>query len=471
MIKKDIKKGAKKPASKVKEPKIKNNRVEAPKVETSEENIPTEQVETQIQEVENAVQDTARKGLDPNHTTDLLKLSAKYFHDTPDAAKRYGLSQKTVDTMDRCTAVGVIALYAQEVTLSETPWARTMKPVVLENLVEAGKELGIVINVKALPKPDKEGNITVTGDNIKVSKETKEQLKEEKKILEEGPIMDVDKINDEETLRKSLLFFFTERKDYLSNIFKAIGLYRAYKEKSEKEYGKNTTRIQMLHEIIGLIKEAPIVMNGIGSFLYSITSVSKSPVSAFCHLRNTVTDRKTGECSIEDRFIADVVREIVLWKIAINIADAEKSIVAVNKNIKELSKNKEQNEAAIKEQEERLTVLNANIEKFKNTAQYVTNPDFEVVETFIQKKNENDVTYTRMYKTLVESIYRNVDIHDFKLDGVNKNLKIHAGIITNLFRDPLAQMPQYKASELTELEKVEEATEGDGQQETEESKN
>ena len=119
------------------------------------------------------------------------------------------------------------------------------------------------------------------------------------------------------------------------------------------------TRIQLLHELIELVGEAPLVMNGIGSFLYTVTSTTKSPVPAFCHLKNTVADRTTGKCEYDDQFIADVVREIVIWKANLKKEENEKSIEAVKKNLEVLKKDSKKNEKAIKDQEERIETLEA----------------------------------------------------------------------------------------------------------------
>lgn len=433
--------------------------VEAPIVETKKEEKVEEPKVEEVQTPSNTVSEfteqvkkaTAR-GLDPNRTVDLLSLSHSYFHDADAAAERYGIKKEVAETMDRCTAIGVMTMFAQEVALADTPWSRTMRPAVLENMAEVAKEIGVTINLKSLPAPDKDGKVTITQENVKVSAETKKKLKEEKELLEEQPELDVNKIENKMQLRKSLLIFLSERKDYLENIQKAISLYAAYLEKVKANATKGMTRIQLLHELIELVGEAPLVMNGIGSFLYTITSTSKSPVSAFCHLKNTVTDRKTGKCDYDDQFIADVVREIVIWKANLKKEETKKSIEAVEKNLEVLKKDSKKNEEAIKDQEERLETLKHNLDVFDVTIKYVTEPTEEVVESFLDKCKEKDNTAMKIFRSLRESLYRGVDLHGVKQDSLLNNMKMQAGVITNLFRSPLSQMINYKPSEIPELQ-------------------
>ena len=433
--------------------------VEAPKVETKKEEMVEESKVEEVQtpanpmsEFTEEVKKATARGLDPNRVVDLLNLSHSYFHDPDAAATRYGIKREVAETMDHCTAIGVMTMFAQEVALADTPWSRTMRPAVLENMAEVAKEIGVTINLKSLPAPDKNGNVTITQENVKVSAETKKKLKEEKELLEEQPELDVNKIENKMQLRKSLLIFLSERKDYLNNIQKAISLYAAYLEKEKADATKGMSRIQLLHSLIELVGEAPIVMNGIGSFLYTVTATTKSPVSAFCHLKNTVTDRTTGNCEYDNQFIADVVRELVIWKANIYRAEKEKSIEAVKKNIEVLKKDSKKNEKAIKDQEERLEILKDGFRVFDATISCVTEPSADPIESFLEKRVEKDQVAMKMFRSLSESLYRGTDLKGVKMDSLLANMKMQAGVITNMFRDPHMQFVNYKESEIPELQ-------------------
>ena len=419
--------------------------VEAPTMETKkEEKIEESKVEeiqtpaNPMSEFTEEVKKATARGLDPNRTVDLLSLSHSYFHDPDAAAERYGIKREVAVKMDQCTAIGVMTMFAQEVALADTPWSRTMRPAVLESMAEVAKEIGVTINLKSLPAPDKDGNVTITQENVKVSAETKKKLKEEKELLEENPELDVNKIENKMQLRKSLLIFLSERKDYL--------------EKEKADATKGMSRIQLLHNLIELVGEAPIVMNGIGSFLYTVTATTKSPVPAFCHLKNTVTDRTTGNCEYDNHFIADVVRELVIWKANIYKADKEKSIEAVKKNLEVLKKDSKKNEKAIKDQEERLETLKDSFRVFDATISCVTEPSADPIESFMEKRAEKDQVAMKMFKSLTESIYRGTNLKGVKTDSLLANMKMQAGVITNMFRDPNMQFVNYKESEIPELQ-------------------
>lgn len=437
--------------------------VEAPTVETKKEEkvevLKVEEVQTPanpMSEFTEAVKKATVRGLDPNRTVDLLNLSHSYFHDPDAAAERYGIKREVAVKMDQCTAIGVMTMFAQEVALADTPWSRTMRPAVLESMAEVAKEIGVTINLKSLPAPDKDGNVTITQEDVKVSAETKKKLKEEKELLEGKPELDVNKIENKMQLRKSLLIFLSERKDYLENIQKAISLYAAYLEKEKADATKGMSRIQLLHNLIELVGDAPIVMNGIGSFLYTVTVATKSPVPAFCHLKNTVTDRTTGNCEYDNQFIADVVRELVIWKANIYRADNKKSIEAVKKNLEVLKKEPKKNEKAIKDQEERLETLKGNDKIFDEKISYVTEPSSDPIESFLQKRAEKDQVAMKMFKSLTESLYRGTSLKGVKTDSLLANMKMQAGVITNMFRDPNMQFVNYKESEIPELQFMQE---------------
>lgn len=440
----------------------KNNKiklqVEAPKVEIlkaeTAEVISAEESAKVFEKTLNANQ--YGQGLDPNRRVDLLTSLTKVFHDDPEAAKRYNMTSETVENINQCTAIGLVTVLAQEVAFGENPFSRTMRPAVLEKISAAAKLIGVTIDTKALPAPDGNGNVVITDKNVKVPTEVKKQLKEEKKTLENAPEMDINKINSEDELRTVLTYLLSQRKDYIVNIQKAISIYSAFLEKQEKGSTKSITRIQLLNKLIKLVGKAPIVVTGIGNFLYSATAATKSPVSAFCHLRNTVTDRKTGKCDIEDNFIAEVVRELVLWAIDLKVNETKRGVESIKENIKVLSKDKKKNEKAIDEQNKRIEILKHNIEHHNSVAKFVIEPSIEPIETLLEKKGQKDMAACKLYKSLLDSLYFGLDLTKYTAGSVNQNMIKQAGVITNLFRDPLAKIIGYTQGDVPELKEVEE---------------
>ena len=433
----------------VEAPKVEAPKVEAPKVENAEV-ISAEESAKIFEKTLNANQ--YGQGLDPNRRVDLLTSLTKVFHDDPEAAKRYNMTPEAVEGINQCTAIGLVTALAQEVALGENPFSRTMRPAVLEKISTAAKLIGVTINMKALPAPDEKGNVTITDKDVKVPTEVKKQLKEEKKTLENTPEMDINKINSEDELRTVLVYLLSQRKDYIVNIQKAISIYSAFLEKQEKDSTKGMTRIQLLNKLIKLVGKAPIVVTGIGNFLYSA-------ISAFCHLRNTVTDRKTGKCDMENEFIADIVRELILWAIDLKVDETKKGIESIKENIKVLSKDKKKNEKAIEEQNKRIEVLKKNIEHHNSVAKFVIEPSIEPIETLLEKKGQKDMGACKMYKSLLDSLYFGLDLTKYTTSSVNQNMIKQAGVITNMFRDPLAKIIGYTQGDVPELQEIEETEE------------
>ena len=457
-------KNNKKVKPQVEAPKVEAPKTEAPKVENAEI-ISAEESAKVFQKTLNKSQ--YGQGLDPNRRVDLLTSLTKVFHDDPEAAKRYNMTHETVKSINQCTAIGLVTVLAQEVAFGENPFSRTMRPAILEKISVAAKLIGVTIDTKALPAPDENGNVVITDENVKVPTEVKKQLKEEKKALENAPEMDVKKINSEDELRTVLVYLLSQRKDYIVNIQKAISIYSAFLEKQEKGSTKSLTRIQLLNKLIKLVGKAPIVVSGIGNFLYSATAATKSPVSAFCNLRNTVTDRKTGKCSMGNDVIADIVRELVLWVIDLKIDETKRGIESIKENIKVLSKDKKKNEKAIDEQNKRIEVLKKNIEHHNSVAKYVIEPSIEPIETLLEKKGQKDMAACKMYKSLLDGLYFGVDLFKYTPASINQNMIKQAGVITNLFRDPLAKIIGYTQGdvpELKEVEKTEDSEAGSGEE-------
>ena len=202
------------------------------------------------------------------------------------------------------------------------------------------------------------------------------------------------------------------------------------------------------------MKEAPIVVGGIGNFMYSVTNGTKSPISAFCHFRNTAINRQTGITTVDDQFIADLTRCLVIWAQKLKLDDNNKSIEAVKKNLEVLKKDEKKNAAAIEDQNKRLETLNNNVAYINKTVEYVTNPGCDVVDGLIDAYNQNDIAAKRIFKAIVDSYYHDIDVKTVKQDLLKKNVQQYAGIITNMFRDPLSQLLEYKEANIVELEYI-----------------
>lgn len=439
---------------------------------TIEEPIPAAPVEKTTQEevkspinvidmgkfTESTRQNTAG-GMDPNRQVDLMKMMHETFRIDPDAAAKYGMVPDAVDKINRITAIGQVALLANEIAFAQNPFAIRMRKSQLEAILEIAPLIGVEINEKLLPAPDKNQEIEVSSKAIKVSSATKKQLKKENEVIDKKePEMDVDKIATIEDMKTSLTYLLSQRQNVFSNIEKAISLYVAWKvlnatksgNKDEVEKINTTSRTDILEEIINIVKEAPIVIGGIGNFMYTATAYSKSPISAFCHFRNTSFDRKTGTPTVDDQLIADLTKALIIWATDIKIAENKKSIEAVTKNIEVLKTDETKNAAAIKDQTEKLETLNNNFSHFNDIIDYVKNPSSDVADNLLDEVSNKDAAAMKTYKSILDSYYTGIDLATVDAVALKHNIQQYAGIITNMFRDPGATIKTYNESNITE---------------------
>ena len=215
------------------------------------------------------------------------------------------------------------------------------------------------------------------------------------------------------------------------------------------------TRVNLLNEIVDIVKEAPIVVGGIGNFMYSVTNGTKSPISAFCHFRNTAINNQTDVATVDDQFIADLTRCLVIWAQKLKLDDNNKSIEAVKKNLEVLKKDEKKNAAAIEDQNKRIETLNNNIEYINKTVEYVTNPGSDVADGLIDAYNQNDVVAKRIFKAIVDSYYRDINVKTVKQDLLKSLMmrKISQAIImsTLMKRVTLVMIMTIRANHLTTI--------------------
>ena len=192
----------------------KNPPVEAPVVDKKEEKKSPAKVDVlQMGDMEKLGKSYAQNGgLDANRRIDMLTGLRIMFHDDPIVAKNLGLTEETVNTINGITALGYAAALVDEVQFGPSGWAATMRVSQLEQIKAVMPMLGVEIDTKALPAPDKEGNVTVPKSAIKVSKETKEKKAAEKKLNDDAKsgnkeyLKDHTKIETDDQLKEALGF-------------------------------------------------------------------------------------------------------------------------------------------------------------------------------------------------------------------------------------------------------------------------
>lgn len=414
---------------------------------------------------------TPRPGLDANHQVDLLNGLDRHFMQ-PNAATKLGISQETVDKVNAFTAHGWVAVAATEGMFGTSAFAQTIRASMLPAIVDAANDMGMKIDQKMLPAPAADGTIQIPSEAIKPSKEAKEQLKKEHDILEKKPNVDPTKITNDAELKDAINFIMADAKNGWEKIKNAIAFYRSYlgvkaskseKKDEELEALKNKSNIELLDEIKGVIHDCPIVLSGMGRAMGTFTGSTKSPVSAFCMLRNSATNRKTGECELSDHEVADYTRAIVTWVNELSIENYNNRIAEHEKNLAVLNKDKKKNAEGIKDVEGKIESCKNSIEHCKDVIEYVTNPSTDFVDTLIDDykdaKSDNNKAASTIFKNVFESYYSNVDVEKTDIATIRHNVQQRAGIIVNLFRDPTTPNPEYNEANLTEMTMLSETQE------------
>ena len=409
-----------------------------------------------------SVQTTSVEGLDPNRRVDLLRMLHETFRMDVNAAERYHMSPETIAKINEISAIGQIAALACEVTYAKNPFAVRMNLSQLEAIKEVGTAVGVSIDTKALPAPDESGAVEISSEAIKVDKETKEKIKAEEEIREVSVELDPNKIENEEQLILAIKQIMVTRENVFQKINESLNFYQAYRkiqasrsdDKNALEKENKVSRIDLLRDMAKLVGDCPLVMQGVGRYMYQVTATSKSPITAFCMFRNTTKNRKTGAYALSDEEIAEYVRTLVEWTTDLKIAKEEQRIDELKKNLEVLKKDEKKNEKGIKDTEEKIETATRNIQHFKDVISYVACPTNEVPANFIENYLAKDTTAIRTFKAITDSYYDDIVIKEMKQDGIRHNVEQLAGIITNMFRDPTARLEEYSEANLVDLEPI-----------------
>lgn len=427
----------------------------------------------QLGDLDKLAQQRALAGMDPNHMEDLIGRLDDRFYKDPEAAKRYNITQETVDAINEITARSMVALLANEVELAQTPFAVRMRVSSLESLREAGAAMNINIDTKMLPAPDENGVVELPSAAVKVSKEAKEGLKKEREAAQAKVELDPTKVENEEELKKSLLNILvknTNGGNLYDSISTAVNFYEAYlgiqanksdNPDSAREELKKKTRVDFLYDISKLLGKCPFTIGGIARYMFENTQRTKSPVVAFCTLRDASLNKKTGKPQVEDQMIADIVKVLIRWCADSEIAATKESIAGFERDIEILKKDEKKNAKGIESGMKTIENAKKHIEEVEEVVLFANSPDRSTVDNFVEdyKNNKNEgFKLARMTGSkIVKTYYGNVDMKSIKQESLIHNIQQYLGVITNMFLPPLNQLTDYSEANITELEKAEEA--------------
>lgn len=423
-------------------------------------NIETPAVEVvNVKDLKNTVSQKTDTGLDANHQVDLLTGLKAYFHDDPNAKEKFG--EETVNKMDSITAIGFATVMVNEVISAKTPFAIKMRTAQLNAITEVAPMLGIQIDTKLLPAPDKTGTTVVPSNAIKISKKTEKKAKAEKKIVDEKPITDPTKIETADQLKKALIFILSDtsaasrpydrmvRATEFLRSYQTIGankLTDATEKKAKLEEIKAKPISDLLESVRNIVGECPFSSVGLAHFVYKTAVESGNPVYPFIILYRSSINKKTGE-GLKDDTIAAIVKVLVNWNVDEKIAEYTADIERKKKTISDP-----------KGLETALQPVQDNLNYCKKIKESICNPMFDVVDNLIDDFNSEDIKKSKPASTIVRNIIElwqpDVEFDTLagneKKDEILNNVKKRAGIIINAFLDPLEQNIAYKEEPVTE---------------------
>ena len=397
-------------------------------------------------------------GLDANHTADVLTGMRIMIHDDPNAAQRYDISQENVESINKLTALGYVAIFATSVVKDNTPFAVTMRAAQRDKILEVAGELGITIDQKMLPAPDSNtGLVELPSTAVKVSKEAKEAIKEEinaeKRITKNNPA----EIENEQELKDAILKILVKGgvgSPFYNAVITAINFYRSYltiqASKSENKDAelariKELPNDTILADIAKLLGKCPFTTSGMAKQLFDLTDRAKSPVYAFCAFREASLNKKTGLPQIDDQLIADIVKVLINWY-------GQSRIEFVEANLEVLNKDKEKNKVAISGE-------NSKIAHIKEVIKYVMDPNVDFVknfaETYVDNKSEGFPAARMIGSNILKNYYRGVNVKNVTQESLVHNISQYVGVITNFFMPSLSKIQGYAEANIGELVEIE----------------
>lgn len=424
---------------------------------------------------------TGGSSMDRNHQVDLLKMTHERFFLDEKAAEHTGFPQGAIDKINHINALGIAVCVCNEVKYGSSDFAVVIRKAALPELTEALKEIGVSFdNTKLLPSKDDADAVEVTASAVQVSEETSKKLEEDAKAraATAGKVFDPTKIKDEEELKEALSGFLAMNRDskLMDSIMQCVNFYKSYrsieakraidsaektlKNTKDKKYKENAEKAlasakndmerlkdmnfhDTFRKIVELTGRVGTLTYGIGAHFFNVTATSGSPVSAFCELRDHSTDKNTGVCKYTDDQIADAVKCLVIIG-ADDIRSKGKTLLEAENELPEKDRVKEHIDAA-----------NKNIAfADKATAAVLAAPG-EFVENLKKNFLEGNNFAKKTVIAIKRAYYRDVTpemMAKVKPDSMLDNATQHAGIISNLFRNPSDPLVGYAKENIIDLE-------------------
>lgn len=424
---------------------------------------------------------TGGSSMDRNHQVDLLKITHERFFLDEKAAEHTGFPQGAIDKINHINALGIAVCVCNEVKYGSSDFAVVIRKAALPELTEALKEIGVSFdNTKLLPSKDDTDAVEVTASAVQVSEETSKKLEEDAKAraATAGKVFDPTKIKDEEELKEALSGFLAMNRDskLMDSIMQCVDFYKLYrsveakraidsaektlKNTKDKKYKENAEKAlasakndmerlknmnfhDTFRKIVELTGRVGTLTYGMGAHFFNVTATSGSPVSAFCELRDHSTDKNTGVCKYTDDQIADAVKCLVIIG-ADDVRSKSKTLLEAENKLPEKDRVKEHIDAA-----------NKNIAFADNATASVLAAPGEFVENLKKNFLEGNNFAKKTVIAIKRAYYRDVTpemMAKVKPDSMLDNATQHAGIISNLFRNPSDPLVGYAKENIIDLE-------------------
>lgn len=439
----DNKTVAKKPRS------TKNTTAQVPPVENPEVETP---VTTEVNPgtVMNAMTGHMHGKLDSNRRMDMLTNMRVMFHEDPRARQNFG--DDIIDTLDDITRAGLICALADEAINGDDTFASVLKASQYPALVIAADKMGIKLPaLKALPAGKEEGTVVLDSENIEVSEETADALKEEHKVeeaAEKNEIeLDPEKVAKlgEEALISALRYHMIsgpKKSSPFTMLTTIVDFMKKYRN-TMAESAENTDEAKAEYEkrnMYAWLTDAfsyvtpTVLMAGIGRGMKDMMVAEKSPLSPFIILRNALKNKETGEVEWSDKDIADATRAIIEYIANNEIKADEASILTLDKKDKKYK--------------ETVASYQRHIDTNKEVLTNLFNVSFDIVDTLNSPENMTRSTRGRVWRAYFSEYDPAVPYKN-----MSENLAQRAGIILNLFRAPDNQNLNYSEKNITEIQK------------------
>lgn len=412
---------------------------------------------------------TKNGGLDPNRRIDMLTNLRIMFHDDPTIAKYLGIADDTLLKINGAVALGNLAALMDEIQYGPSGWAAKMRVSQLEELKAVAPLLGVEIDMKALPAPNKDGEVEVSQKTLKISDTTKKKMKEAKSLndsVESKPYLnDHTKIETDEQLHEALGFQLVNREVArpVDRLITAAQFLRAYREARAENADDPQAELAKIHECtiadflqdISTMVPPTFVFEGFGKYLCGMAANSKNIVPAFNMLKRASYNKNTKKYVLTDEEIAAITRMLIVWNSSAQIAEISNSIKNYNRTLAELNKKPEANAKGIESAKSSIEKETNKIHYFQSVISLASEPDYELADNFIAAyKNSDNALHNQavsVYDSVMKTYYDGVDIPELEIDTALLNVQQRIGIILNLFNSPLGRREEFSEENLIEV--------------------